>query len=336
MAVTYISWAPHCSRSDTTARELQGVSHMVYWERLGSRPSTVWIKYLGQALQTWWILLRGKPEAVFVMTPPFVAGLVVLPYCALRGIPMVIDAHTAAFLGPRWRHFQKVQHWLCRRAATTIVTNTHLSALLAEHGSDATILADVPVKYPKTDAAFDKGGFCVAVICSFDYDEPVEIIWGAARALPDVQFIVTGDPAKLAPTLRDDVPSNLRLTGFLDNAAYGQLLREADLVMAVTDGQHKMLRGAYEAIYEGTPIVISDSPMLREEFGKGAVLVQNDATLFAAAIRQVRANLPKYRQEARELREYKRQRWQRNKNLLLAKIGKQSSVNEPRVNVSQA
>ena len=327
MAVTYISWAPHCSRSDTTARELEGVSHMVYLSRLGSRPSTVWIKYLGQALRTWWILLRDRPEAVFVMTPPVVAGMVVFPYCAMRRIPFVVDAHTAAFLGPRWRHFQRLQHWLCRRAATTIVTNTHLAALLARNGSDATILADVPVKYPESTAPFDKSTFSVAVICSFDYDEPVEIIWDAARALPDVKFLVTGDPVKLSPALRDNVPGNLQLTGFLDNAAYGQLLREANVVMAVTDGKHKMLRGAYEAIYEGTPIVISDSPMLREEFDTGAILVENDAGLFAAAISEVQNNLEKYRRDARELRERKRKRWQRNKDLLLAKIGKESRAN---------
>ena len=331
MAVTYISWAPHCSRSDTTARELQGVSHMVYWTRMGSRPSTVWIKYLGQALRTWWILLRDRPEAVFVMTPPVVAGVVVFPYCALRRIPFVVDAHTAAFLGPRWRHFQRLQHWLCRRAATTIVTNTHLAALLASHGSDATILADVPVKYPESNAPFDKSAFSVAVICSFDYDEPVGVIWETARALPDVRFLVTGNPDKLTPELRDNVPPNLTLTGFLDNAAYGQLLREANVVMAVTDGKHKMLRGAYEAIYEGTPIVISESPMLRQEFDKGSILVDNDARLFAAAIRDVQNNLGKYRQEASELRERKKTRWQQNKQLLLSKIGK-----EPRVNVGQA
>jgi glycosyltransferase involved in cell wall biosynthesis len=299
---------------------------MVYWARLGSRPSTIWIKYLGQAIRTWQILLRERPNAVFVMTPPFVAGMVVLPYCVLRRIPFVVDAHTAAFLGPRWRRFQGVQHWLCRRAATTIVTNTHLSDLLARHGSDATILADVPVKYPPSDAPFIKTGFCVAVICSFDYDEPVEVIWEAARALPDVQFHVTGDPAKLETRLRSEIPPNLRLTGFLDDAAYGQLLREADAVMAVTDGKHKMLRGAYEAIYEGTPIIISDSPMLREEFDKGAILVENSGELFAEAIRTLRSNLSRYRQEAAELRERKKRRWQQNKALLLTKIGEESRV----------
>lgn len=328
MAVTYISWAPHCSRSDSTARELQGTSHMVYLARLGSRPTTVWLKYFGQAIRTWHILLRDKPDAVFVMSPPVIAGLVVFPYCALRGIPFVVDAHTGAFLDRRWRYFQTIQRWLCRRAATTIVTNTYLADMLEANGADTTILPDVPVKYPQVASTLEKAGFTVAVICSFDYDEPVELILETARGLPDVQFKVTGDPRKVA-RLQLQLPSNLRLTGFLDNAAYGQLLRDSDVVMALTIGKHKMLRAAYEAIYQGTPIIISDSPMLREEFDKGAIVVENSPQLLAAAVREMQGNLQRYRHEAQELRAHKERRWNRNKAVLMTKIGKPSHVHGP-------
>lgn len=319
MAVMYISWAPHCSRSDTTARELHGVSHMVYWAGMGSRPSTVLLKYIGQAFWTWWILLRDRPDAVFVMSPPVIAGLVVFPYCSIRRIPFVVDAHTGAFLDRRWRRFQKLQQWLCRKAATTIVTNTHLADLLASHGADSTILPDVPVKYPPSTSRHSKTGFCIAVICSFDYDEPVELILQTARMLPDVSFDVTGDPRKVE-RLNLQLPPNLRLTGFLDSAAYGQLLRDADVVMALTTGKHKMLRAAYEAIYEGTPIIISDSPMLREEFGQGGIVVNNSPEVIAAAVREMQQNMERYRAEARELRSRKKQRWESNKALLISKI----------------
>jgi glycosyltransferase involved in cell wall biosynthesis len=321
MGVTYISWAPHCSRSDYTARELQGVSHMVYWERLGSRPATIWLKYLGQALRTWQILISEKPEAVFVMTPPVVAGLVVFPYCALRRIPLVLDAHTGAFLDRRWRHFGRLQFWLCRKAATTIVTNTHLERLLVANGADATILPDVPVKYPAGDAPITKAGFLVAVICSFDYDEPIDLVVDAARALPDVRFLVTGEPEKLN---RHGValPKNISSTGFLNNGAYGDLLRTADVVMALTTGQHKMLRAAYEAIYEGTPLIISQSPLLREEFNRGAILVDNSVAEIVTAVRTMQANLEMYRRDARELRKFKEERWASNKSLLITKLNK--------------
>src|SRR5688572_5840198 len=319
MAVTYISWAPHCSRSDYTARELGGVSHMVYWGGLGSHPATIALKYLGQALRTWQILIRDKPDAVFVMSPPVIAGLVVYPYCALRGIPFVVDAHTGAFVDPRWRRFQGLQHWLCRKAATTIVTNKHLQDLLARHGADSTSLPDVPVKYPPSESPFPKGPFTVAIICSFDIDEPVDLVLDAARALPDVRFLVTGDPRKIAGRGLS-IPANMTLTGFLENAAYGGLLRHSDIVMALTTGQHKMLRAAYEAIYQGTPIIISESPMLREEFGRGCILVDNSAASIEAAVREMQGNMDRYRREAVELRAIKEQRWAKNLALLTSKL----------------
>ena len=320
MVVAYISWAPHCSRSDYTARELGGRSHMVYLERLGSHPATILFKYIGQTFKTWYILLRDRPDAVFVMSPPVIAGLVVYPYCAIRGIPFVVDAHTGAFLDRRWRYFQRLQLWLCRKAATTIVTNTFLSSMLEKNGGDATILPDVPVRYPASDRSFEQEGLSVAVICSFDYDEPVQVILETARTLPDVTFLVTGNPAKVQ-RMGLTLPPNLRLTGFLDNAAYGQLLRQADVVMALTTGKHKMLRAAYEAIYQGTPIIISDSPMLREEFAQGGIVVENSPEIIAAAVRRLQADPARYRQEVEELRRQKERRWERNKAILLSKIG---------------
>ena len=324
MAVTYISWAPHCSRSDYTARELGGVSHMVYAERLGSNPLTVWLKYLIQAYRTWRILLSGRHDAVFVMSPPVVAGLAVIPYCWFRRIPFVVDAHTGAFLNPRWRHFQWLQRWLCRQAATTIVTNAHLAKMLDDLGADATILPDVPVKYPQATNASGfsarDGRLRVAVVCSFDHDEPIELIVNVARTLPDVQFLVTGNPKKVE-ALRPRFPENFTLTGFLDNAAYGQLLRDADAVMSLTTGQHTMLRSAYEAVYQGTPIIVSDSPMLRQEFQQGGFVVENTVEDIVAAVRALQRDPQKYRRNVEILKEHKERRWARNKELLLRKIG---------------
>jgi glycosyltransferase involved in cell wall biosynthesis len=294
---------------------------MVYWAGLGSRPATIWLKYLGQAISTWRILIRERPDAVFVMSPPVVAGLVVFPYCAMRGIPLVVDAHTGAFLNPRWRRFTGLQYWLCRRAATTIVTNAHLEAMLTAHGADVIVLPDVPVKYPEGGASSAKNGFSVAVICSLDRDEPIDVILNSVRALPDVSFFMTGDRRKIE-RLYPDLPSNLFLTGFLDNTAYGQLLRDAGAVMALTTGSHTMLRAAYEAIYQDTPIIISQSPTLREEFPIGGVLVDHSAEMIAAAVREIQGNQERYRREARELRMRKEERWEKKKELLIRKIAK--------------
>lgn len=316
MAITYISWAANCSRSDHTARELGGVSHMVYWESLGSRPSTVWLKYVGQAVRTWRILASERPSSVFVMTPPVFAPLVVWLYCATHHCALVIDAHTAAFLHPRWRLFQGLQFWLCRRARTTIVHNDHLRALVESHGGRATVVPDIPVRFQNMEPYPLPPGFNVAVVCSFNPDEPTANIFAAAERLPDVHFHVTGSPKALHADLKAQLPPNVRLTGFLSTGAYASLISQADAVMTLTTRDHTMLRGAWEAIYQGTPVIVSNWNVLRDAFDAGAVHVDNTPGGIVGAVDTLRRDQARFREGARTLRLRKEQRWLRTRTEL--------------------
>jgi glycosyltransferase involved in cell wall biosynthesis len=320
MKITFISWAPYCSRSDHIARELGGTSHMVYESRLGSSAATVVFKYAAQAWRTLRLLRSERPDAVFVMTPPVFAVLAVRLYCRRAGIPYVIDTHTAAFLHPRWRHFQWLQDAACRSAATTCVTNEHLAHRVETAGGHATIVRDVPVVYQRIEKFETNGAFAVAVICSFNYDEPIEEIIGAARELSDVDFYVTGNPRNLKTELATSLPPNMKLTGFMSVAAYGGLLSSADAVLTLTTRNHTMLRGAYEAVYQGTPVIVSDWPLLRDAFDAGAVHVQNSAQDIVRGVRDLRQNVDKYRQDVLGLRERKQQEWIRRRTDIMARL----------------
>ena len=309
MKITFISWAPYCSRSDHIARELGGSSHMVYLSRFGSHPATVVFKYAGQLIRTLKILRAERPQAVFVMSPPVFAVLAVAWYCRQAGIPFVIDSHTAAYLHPRWRRLQWLQSALSRRAATTIVTNEHLASRIEQAGGHATIVTDVPVTYEKLADIPMPGSFSVAVVCSFNDDEPVDQVIEAARQLPEVSFLMTGDSRRLRRDLAERLPANVKLTGFLSTSEYGGLLTRADAVMALTTRDHTMLRGAYEAIYQGTPVIISDWPLLRETFGTGAIHVDNSASALVDALRQMQQDPARFKADARRLRERKLALW---------------------------
>lgn len=313
--ITYISWAPHCSRSDHTARELGGTSHMVYWGALGSHPATVWLKYLDQTLETWRILVREQPDAVFVMSPSPIAVLAVYLYCAVTRTPFVIDAHSGAFRNPMWKRLQPMQFWLCRRSSATIVTNEHLADLVHRQGGRTVVVPDVPVRFSSAPAAAPTSDFQVACVTSFGFDEPIEAILDAARQLPDVIFRMTGDP-KSAPERLVDKPANVLLTGFLSVADYGVLLQSADVVLALTTLEHTMLRGAYEAIYQGTPVIVSDSEVLRGAFDQGALHVNNTASAIAAAITDMRRHYGAYRAAALRLKGCKERRWLESKTAL--------------------
>jgi glycosyltransferase involved in cell wall biosynthesis len=320
MSITYISWASNCSRSDHTARELGGVSHMVYLGWLGSHPLTVGFKYAGQAWLTWRILLRERPRAVFVMVPPVFAGLAVWLYAAVCRVPFVVDAHTAAFLHPRWAAWQFLQRAMSKRAATTIVTNEHLAAIVRQAGGRATLVPDVPVRFRAIQRLERTSEFLVAVVCSFNYDEPVAEMLTAARAMPDVKFMITGNPKHLAAELKQDLPVNVTLTGFLPDAAYGGLLTSSDVVMTLTTRDHTMLRAAYEAIYQGTPVIVSDFPLLRSSFDQGALHVNNSASEIIDAIRRMHKEHDAFRAGAVELRRRKLARWSETLTQLRAAV----------------
>lgn len=319
--VTYVSWAPHCSRSDHTARELGGTSHMVYWEWLGSHPATVWLKYLGQTLSTWRLLWRERPDAVFVMSPPPTAIPSVYVYCRLRRIPFVVDAHSGVFLTDRWRHFQGFQFWFLRRAATTIVTNEYLAERVRSHGGHATVAADVPVAFGAAGDGAPAVPFTAVFVTSFDRDEPIAEMVRAAALAPDVPFLMTGDSPRAAQLLPAALPPNLTRTGFVDTSTYGTILRQAGVVIALTSDAHTTQRGAFEAIYQGTPVIVSDTALLREEFDSGAVHVANQAAAIAGAVRAVRQDLAGFRIGAERLRARKTARWGETRTALLAAIG---------------
>ncbi len=326
MTSTYISWAPYCSRSDHTARELGGRSHMVYWASLGSNVFTVWLKYAGQGLRTLRILSDERPEAVFVMSPPVFAALTVWLWCRSRNVPFVVDAHTAAFLHPRWKRLQWLQGALSRRAATTIVTNEHLADRVRAAGGHATIVRDVPIRYAGDGSFRPDGDFSVAVVCSFNPDEPVAEILAAARELPDVSFYLTGDPARVDRSQWPALSQNVTLTGFLSTDAYGSLLARADAVMTLTTRDHTMLRGAYEAVYQGTPVIVSDWPLLKESFDRGALHVNNTARAIVDAVGEMRARHGDFKAQVLELRAEKQRAWEQARARLLARLGTGAAV----------
>ena len=293
---------------------------MVYAPKFGSRASTILFKYAAQWLRTWRILAQERPDAVFVMTPPLLAALPAFLYARLHRKQVVLDAHSAAFMHPRWRHFQRLQRLMCKWAATTLVHNDHIGDFVRRSGAHATLVPDVPIEFARRKAFPRAEGFTVAVVCSFNYDEPVREILTAAESLPHVSFFITGNPKHLRRDVAQTVPSNAHLTGFLSTEAYGGLLTDADVVLTLTTRDHTMLRGAYEAIYQGTPVIVSDFALLREAFPEGALHVDNTADGIARAIRAIEQDLAGFRLGAARLREMKLRRWQSTQEAIVARL----------------
>lgn len=307
--IVFISWAPFCSRSDSIARRLGGQSYMVYSPAYGSHYVTVPFKYLSQTIKTLRILIRQRPAAVFVMTPPVAACLPAWIYSRLTGALFVIDAHTGAFLDARWKWLLFVHKWFSRAARTTIVTNEYMHGVLKEWRANATLLRDVPVCFVDPAPTQLDGSCNMTLVATFTRDEPIELFFRAAAQVPEIRFHVTGDYRRAPGRVLQMKPDNVRLTGFLPDADYVGLLLASDAVIALTTMDHTMQRGAYEAVYLGRPVITSNFDLLRRHFCKGAVHVNNSVEDLAAGVRCMRDNIERFSAEILELRRERLADW---------------------------
>lgn len=304
MKILFISWLAHCRRNDALATKLGGKSlHINYLD--ARRGSAVYaaMKYFMEATRTLLVLLRERPSIVFVSVPPIFSALIVYIFGVFSGPRFIIDAHTGSLDGA-WRHFVFLHKFLSKRALTTIVTNEYLKEMFSKWKINVTILGDIAIDFPEVPARYLSNKFKLAYINGFAGDEPVEVVLRVASELPQVEFYVTGNLKHDRKNLRDKYPlSNVTFTDFLPDEDYLRLLKSVDAAMVLTTKDHTMQRGAYEAMSMGKPIIVSDWPVLRETFYKGAVYVANEEEKIREGILNMMADRRRLSQEVLELRE---------------------------------
>ena len=322
----FVDWAKDCSRSDAYVREL-GMSLIRHHRNRGGLGATAY-KYAWQLFQTTRDLVRQRPTRVMCMSPSPLTALPVWLYCKATGSEFVIDAHTGAFMGAPWDRLPWIQPFFTRRALATIVTNARLADVVREQGGRPVVVPDVPTERAADGSASLGDGFHVVFVASWGLDEPLGEVIAAARALPDVVFHVTGKPKPHHAELVRELPANVKLTGFLDRQRYLATVAAADVVLALTTRDHTMQRAAYEAVYLGTPIVISDWPILRENFEGAAVFTANDPESLTRAITSARVEAGRLRCGAERLRNAKLARWENNRRTLQALLGTTEQTKE--------
>jgi glycosyltransferase involved in cell wall biosynthesis len=240
-----------------------------------------------QAWQTWRVLRRERAEVIFVQNPPIFAVVMISLYAQCYGARYVIDSHTGAFLGWKWSWSVGLHRMLSRGALTTIVHNESQGRLVQRWGCPYFVLAFTPGDYPAGAPYPLSEKFNVAVICSFDADEPLDILFEAAGHLNEVCFYLTGDAQRIDRRLLMKKPENICLTGYLSYELYVGLLRGVSAIMDLVNNEHTLLMGAFEAVSLGVPLIVSDWPLLRNYFSLGTVHIPNTVEGVCKGVRQM-------------------------------------------------
>ncbi len=281
----FVSWVRYTSRSLSFATGMDAENwFIVPGARLGV------LKYVPRFFVTFLRLCARRPASVFVMSPPYFAGLTVYLYCCLFRARYVLDAHTGAFDDPKWTRMMRLHRFLVQRAVFTIVTNNELALRVRDLGGKPIVLSDIPFSLPEAGYRVPAGQFNIVLVSTYASDEPIREVFEAVRGMEGAHVFVTGDSRRAPAELVAAKPDNVTLTGFLSENDYAGLLQSVDCFMVLTTRDFTMQRGGSEAITAGKPLITSNWPILREIFTSGTIHVDNSADAIRSAIQRVRDN----------------------------------------------
>ncbi|HKF78383.1 MAG TPA: glycosyltransferase, partial [Candidatus Dormibacteraeota bacterium] len=314
-----IAWADGQPRTAALAGALGGEAVFV----TGPLPrglATAPLRYCWSAVRTWRALERRRPSCVVVVAPPVVAPLVAGLWCWRRQRPLVVDCHTGTFHARRWAWARPLYRWLLPRCRAVLAHTNEALALLQGWGAPGLLLPDDVPGPPDASEAPRTEEATVLVAGSLDENEPVAEALAAAALLPDVAVRVTGDPARVARTLRAAAPPNVTFTGLLALPDFLREMQAAAAVAVFSTDPHIMNRAAFEAVGLGRPLVLSDLAGLRDRFGAAALFAANRPAAMADALRRAlisRSELERRsRLLARELRQQHAQALDRLSSML--------------------
>ncbi len=318
----YLRWGAGRNRADDIASRL-GLELVAFpwWTR---KRYLAPARHVTQFVHTLAWLASNRPSVVFSHhTQPFCSLAAVL-YGEASGAKVVTDCHNGPFVDPIWLlpPVRAVHRFVFRRATLNLVHNASIlryaTEVLRMPGRFEVLHDIVPAIEGRPDASLPHP--CAVAICSYARDEPIDVLVEAARRLPDVTFLFTGRPPARHPALRA-LPRNVRLTGFLEDAAYDALLLGADAAIALSTRDHVLMRAIHEAVGAELPLVTSRGAASERYLGDAAVFVENSPEGVAEGVARALADAPPLRAALRACRDRVEREWGTQASTIRAATG---------------
>jgi glycosyltransferase involved in cell wall biosynthesis len=319
-SVCFVSWGAVAGRSQEIAHAVGGEAKCFFAPQSGHRPPVL-VRYVLAGLGTVAYLLRRRPRVVVVTNPPIFAALVAYGCARLIGAALVMDSHPGGFgvQGDRVAaRLQGLHRWMVRHCALVLVTGETWANQVEAWGGTAAIVHEAPGDWHcPIPARHDR--LRVLFAARFAADEDPEAVVGAARQLPECDFILTGDVERCPAALRASAPDNVTFVGFLDSARYRAALANTDAVVCLTTEPTSVMRAAYEAVYALRPLIVSDWPVNRALF-PFAHHTPNDADGLAGAIGSLADHYERTAATVETARQLQMKRWGAQQGVLVEAI----------------
>lgn len=269
-------------------------------------------RYIYNSYKTWETIKKSRPDIFIVQNPSIVLALL---SCILKyyyNYYLVIDAHNIAII-PENKHVKKIYFlyiFMQKRADMTIVTNKGLYDIVLENGGTPFILPDRIPNRPDVEGKKLPGKFNFAYICTYKSDEPFREFINAAKKIGEnINFYITGNSKNCPQDIKESLPKNIILTGYLEDNQYWQLLMSVDMIIDLTYRENCLVCGAYEAVAVEKPIMLSHTKALMDYFKKGTVFTKNDEYSILKSLKCAILNINYLNEEVKTLKKNLIRKW---------------------------
>lgn len=275
MKQLFIAWTTYIRRPESMKSHFQ--YELVFMRPFFTRKFLKPLNYLIHSVHTSLLLMHKRPKVLWVQIAPTpLLYLAALYKLFNRRAVVVADCHNSMY-HPPWIIFP----WaiaLLNYCNIVLVHNDMMYKKALRFGirKEKLFILETRPAQLGIEQQYEQGfkGATIVMPCSFDSDEPIETVFEAARLIPKINIIITGNTNRaIGKHSLIDAPNNVTLTGFLPKSKYDRLLHSVDAVMGLTTSGDVQLSAANEAVGAGKPMVLSNTPLLRRLFYKGAVYV---------------------------------------------------------------
>jgi hypothetical protein len=276
----YITWHIFQRRTESLADQLQ--LEKIYchykWENK-SKVHKIWSYFLKTVI-TLGKLVHFRPKLIFFQLPPTPVLYVISAYCWFTGSKCFADCHNSMICDSKWLNWPFAKALLAK-ADAMLVHNNDVQEFVRSEKMSAITLRD---PLPSISKVYDPGVLeqyglkqynYVIVPWSFSPDEPIYELIQVAELMPQTKFVMTWFAEKVPLSIRESMPPNLLLTGYLNETEYNKVFAQAGAALVLTTREGTQPSGASEAITLEVPLIVSDIKTTKKLYKDMPIYVEN-------------------------------------------------------------
>jgi len=286
-----VAWAPFSPTLIEVGSLVEG--RVVFLSILFGRKLAAPLRYTLLALRTLYLLGREKPKVVLAQNPPIFLPLLLVLARRFFSFRLIVDHHAVWSMKTLRQPFLSqgiavLERYVAKRADSNMSPNNSWTRELRARGATDTFTYHdfIPRPAVTNNPSRNKESisyplpphrFLVIAAHGGHPQELLEEEVAAISGLDDYLLVITGKREKLGQRIaRINRPSNVVYPGYLDDADYEGLKKNADIALSLSTELNTVPHAMHEYLSYGVPTIVLKDSLLRSLFD-GAIVEIDDA-----------------------------------------------------------